>query len=68
MTTITIKNGEKLPRTVFKTFEDLIEEYYIHKGITVLNSINYDELSSSSKKAIKESKKMGADGLVNFQG
>ena len=32
MTTITIKDGKPLSRKVFKTFEDLIEEYYASKG------------------------------------
>ena len=68
MTTITIENGEKLSRSVFKTFDDLIEEYYANKGIVILHQINFDELSSSSQKAIEESKKMGRNNLIDFKG
>ena len=68
MTTITIENGEQLSRSVFKTFDDLIEEYYANKGIVILHQINFDELSVHSQKAIEESKKRGNNNLVDFKG
>lgn len=69
MTVITIKDGsKKLSRSVFKTFEDLIDEYYASQDIVILHQVNFEDLPDSSKKLIEESKKQGTQGLVNFQG
>lgn len=68
MTTITIKDGKPLSRKVFKTFEDLIEEYYASKGVVLLHQVDFEDLPESSKKSIKESRKMGDKELFDFQG
>ncbi|MCF6268111.1 MAG: hypothetical protein L3J41_00170 [Melioribacteraceae bacterium] len=68
MTTITIKEEKKLSKTVFQTFEDLIEEYYASENIVVLHEINFDDLPLSSQKAVEKSKKMGKDDLIDFRG
>ena len=68
MTTITIKNGEKLSKSVFQTFEDLIEAYYASKNTVVLHQIDFEDLPVVSQKAIEESKKNGLNDLLDFQG
>ena len=68
MTTITIKDGEQLSRTVFQTFDDLIEEYYASKGIVMLHQIDFEDLPEGSQKAVEESRKMGKDNLLDFKG
>ncbi len=68
MTTITIENGEKLSRTVFKTFDDLIEEYYASKDIVLLHQINFEDLVEESQEAIEKSRKMGKSNLLDFKG
>ena len=68
MTTITIKEGEELSRTVFQTFDDLIEEYYASKGIVMLHQVDFEDLPEVSQKAIEESRKMGKGYLLDFKG
>jgi general stress protein 26 len=68
MTTITIKNGKKLSRTVFKSFEDLIDSYYASKEMVILHQIDYKDLNFKTQKDIKESKEMGKKNLIDFKG
>ncbi|MGB0880902.1 MAG: hypothetical protein ACPGTO_10085 [Polaribacter sp.] len=68
MTTITIKDGKKLSKSVFQTFEDLIETYYASKNTVMLHQIDFEDLPVASQKAIEESKKNGVSNLLDFQG
>ncbi|MDA9057592.1 hypothetical protein N9K49_07090 [Flavobacteriaceae bacterium] len=68
MTTITKKEGKALSRSVFGTFEDLIEEYYASKGVVLLHQIELKDLPAASQKLIEESKKKGKKDLHDFQG
>ena len=68
MTTITIQNGDKLSKNVFKSFEDLIDEYFKLKGKVLLQEIDIDDLPKSIQQSIHKSKEMGAEDLIDFQG
>lgn len=68
MTTITIKNGQPLSRNVFRTFEELIEEYYASQGIVMMHQADFDNLPATSQKSIEDSQKKGLDDLYDFQG
>lgn len=68
MTTITIKEGKSLSRTVFNDFEDLIDEYYASKGMVLLHQIDENELSQASLKLIDASERKGKEDLLDFQG
>ncbi len=68
MTTITIENGKKLSRSVFDTFEDLIDEYYESKGMILLRQIDMESLTESQQQSIIDSQKKGGTDLENFQG
>ena len=61
MTTITIKDGKKLSKKIFQTYDELIEEYYASKGIVVLNETELEYLSSPEKQ-LTNLKKQGERG------
>lgn len=68
MTTIIIKDGKKLSKKIFQTYDELIEEYYASKGIVLLNEIEFESLSSDTREAINKSKETGREELINFKG
>lgn len=68
MTTITIQNGDELSKNVFKSFEDLIEEYFKLKGKILLQEIDIDDLPDSIQQSIYKSKELGTEDLIDFQG
>jgi len=68
MTTITIENGEQLSKNVFKSFEDLIDEYFSLKGQVLIQELDINDLPYSTQEAIRKSKELGNNYLVDFQG
>ena len=50
MTTIIIEDGEQLSRKVFKTFDDLIDEYFVSKGMVLFHQIDFEDLPPESQK------------------
>jgi len=64
MTTITIKNGKNLSQSVFDTFDDFIEAYYIAQGKVVLRSLHESDLSDEELAAYQQHK---ADGYDDFE-
>ncbi len=68
MTTITIENGEQLSKNVFESFEDLIDEYFSLKGQVLIQELDINDLPYSTQEAIRKSKELGNNYLVDFQG
>lgn len=69
MTTITIENiPEKLNRTSFKNFEDLINTYYQTKNLVVLQQVKLEDLPPKVQQDIQKSKEKGLSEAVDFQG
>jgi hypothetical protein len=67
MTTITIQNGKKLSKTVFQTFDELMDEYYATEKCVILREVKFEDLPPSSQKSIEESEKMGINNLIDFR-
>ncbi len=68
MNTLTIESNEKLSRNIFKSFEDLIEEYYKSRGLIQLHRIDEANLPLDLQKKLQESEKLGENELLDFKG
>ncbi|NOX86491.1 MAG: hypothetical protein GXO86_11110 [Chlorobi bacterium] len=68
MTTITIENGEKLPKTKFRTTKELY--IYLRDKLSPVSIylIDDEEIPESIRKNIEKAEQEGEDDIIDFQG
>ncbi len=68
MTTITIENGEKLPKTRFRTTKELF--IYLREKLSPVSVYLIDDkdIPESIRKNIELSEQEGENDIVDFQG
>ncbi|QMU63187.1 MAG: hypothetical protein GKR88_02130 [Flavobacteriaceae bacterium] len=66
MTTITIKNNEKLTQTEFEAIDDMLE-YFLHNRPGIILPLNNYELNSNQKKQWEKVNTMDEKDFVDLR-